>query len=27
LARLTGDETVASNGVIQPVDALLVKAG
>jgi uncharacterized surface protein with fasciclin (FAS1) repeats len=27
VARLTGDETVASNGVIQPVDALLVKAG
>lgn len=24
-ARLTGDETVASNGVVQPVDALLVK--
>lgn len=24
-ARLSGDETVASNGVVQPVDALLVK--
>ena len=24
--RLTGDETLASNGVVQPVDALLVKA-
>lgn len=24
-ARLTGDETVASNGVVQPVDGLLVK--
>lgn len=24
-ARLTGDETVASNGVVQPVDALLVR--
>jgi uncharacterized surface protein with fasciclin (FAS1) repeats len=24
-ARLTGDESVASNGVVQPVDALLVK--
>ncbi|MDI1328429.1 MAG: fasciclin domain-containing protein [Brevundimonas sp.] len=24
-ARLTGDEAVASNGVVQPVDALLVK--
>ena len=24
-ARLTGDETVASNGVVQPVDALLVQ--
>lgn len=26
-ARLTGDETVASNGVVQPVDGMLVKAG
>ena len=26
-ARLTGDETVASNGVVQPVDGVLVKAG
>jgi len=25
--RLTGEETLASNGVVQPVDALLVKAG
>ncbi|GAA0870789.1 hypothetical protein GCM10009116_26260 [Brevundimonas basaltis] len=25
-ARLTGDETVAANGVVQPVDGLLVKA-
>jgi uncharacterized surface protein with fasciclin (FAS1) repeats len=25
-ARLTGDETIASNGVVQPVDAMLVKA-
>lgn len=25
-ARLTGDETIASNGVVQPVDALLVRA-
>ncbi|KQW78755.1 fasciclin domain-containing protein [Brevundimonas sp. Root1279] len=25
-ARLAGDETLSSNGVIQPVDALLVKA-
>lgn len=25
-AKLTGDESVASNGVVQPVDALLVKA-
>ena len=25
-ARLTGSETVASNGVVQPVDALLVRA-
>ena len=25
LARLTGDETLASNGVVQPVDALLVR--
>lgn len=25
-ARLTGDETLASNGVVQPVDALLVRA-
>lgn len=24
-ARLTGDETLASNGVVQPVDALLVR--
>lgn len=24
-ARLTGDETLASNGVVQPIDALLVK--
>ena len=26
-ARLTGDQAVASNGVIQPVDAVLAKAG
>ncbi len=26
-ARLTGEETVASNGVVQPVDGVLVKAG
>lgn len=26
-ARLTGDQTVVSNGVIQPIDGLLVKAG
>ena len=26
VARLTGEETLASNGVVQPVDALLVKA-
>ena len=27
VARLTGQETVASNGVVQPVDGVLVKAG
>lgn len=26
-ARLTGEETVVSNGVVQPVDGVLVKAG
>ena len=25
-ARLTGGETLVSNGVVQPVDAILVKA-
>ena len=25
-ARLTGDETAASNGVLHPIDGLLVKA-
>lgn len=27
VARLSGEETVASNGVVQPVDGVLVKAG
>ncbi|MBA4001725.1 fasciclin domain-containing protein [Brevundimonas sp.] len=26
-ARLTGDETLATNGVIQPIDGVLVRAG